>query len=119
MFDLFDSCIAQLQIASRDINLLTRIPEGLSGTVLCHADKNRKKAIPWLQDGFAETRKRGPPQPKDGSFTIAEVKMLHAYNVEYGMCVNVWGSDKSALYCIVYHQDPGKLLYAYLVAGEL
>ena len=116
---VFESCLSQLQINSRDINLLTRVPQGITGTVACHADKTRTKAISWLRDVFSEAKKRGLPQPKDASFTTTEVIILLCSRDIGPMFENIWGSDKSSLYYVVQPQDPGKCLYAYLVAGQL
>jgi len=119
VFNTFNACLTQLQIATRDVRLLTRVPEGLSQIPDSFPDKNRKKATSWLNDVFSETKKRGPPQPKDGSFTANEIIMLHTETLYHKVYENYWGASKEALYSAVYQHDAGKTLYAYLLGKQL
>ncbi|KAH8664668.1 hypothetical protein BX600DRAFT_512674 [Xylariales sp. PMI_506] len=124
----FDLCISQLKTAVSSIGLLKSYPRELSEMnetygskfgYLIHG-KDKKKAESWLKDMFAEGRKRGPPQPKDGSFTVTEVVIIHTQSGWRKVWKNVWDADKDTVHDVArYYSCPGKRFYAYLVDQQL
>ena len=117
-----DDCTGVLKPSVQRLHLLSKVPSGLSQMAVnytnCGNEKYKKKARAWLNDVYAEVNKRGPPQPKDGSFHATEMIIGFASWHYYTDYSNIFG--KEDLYWAVKCQgDPGKLLYAYTVGCQL
>ncbi|KXJ87578.1 hypothetical protein Micbo1qcDRAFT_179056 [Microdochium bolleyi] len=124
----FDLCLSQLKTAVPTLGLLKTYPRELGGMSEIHGSKygymihgkDKKKAESWLKDIFSESRKRGLPEPKDGSFTTTEVVIVHTLSAWMHMWENVWDADKETVHDVArYHTCPGKRFYAYLVGEQM
>jgi hypothetical protein len=119
-----DDAIAMLKSVLTRLDVFTKVPVALSKVERDwgnHGNKaNKKKAESWLMDLFVETRKRGPPQPRDGSFTVTEIVIPFASWWDYTPYSNIWGKSRDYLYypCRC-GRDPGRILYAYTIGKAL
>lgn len=117
-----DDCIAILKPSVQRLHLLSRVPSGLSqiGVNLGNSgnEKYKKKARAWLNDVYAEAKKRGLPQPNHGSFRVTEMIIGFASWQAYTNYTNIFG-EENPYYPVKCQGDPGKLLYAYTIGDQL
>ena len=117
-----DDCIALLKTSVQRLHLLNKTPSGLSQIAVNYTnngnEKYKKKARAWLNEVYAETRKRGPPQPKDGSFQATEIIIGFASWHSSTTYSNIFGKE-DPYYPVKSQGDPGKLLYAYTIGNQL
>lgn len=118
-FKSVDRTIAFLKSMPREVQLLTRIPAGLSRIVptVEKSDRiERRKLMNAYREFIKEIEKKGHPQPKDGSFRVV------TWHFPFATWISPFTFKNSGHFfedLLRWQLDPGRLLHAWTIGGHL
>lgn len=118
-FKSVDRTIAFLKSTPREVQLLTRLPNGLSRIVPNYGktEKNERRRLTNAHKEFVrEIEAKGHPQPRDGSFRVVSWHFPFAtWNSPY----TFKNAGHSFDNCLRWQMDAGRLLHAWTIGPHL
>lgn len=118
-FKSVDRMIAFLKSTPREVQLITRIPTGLS-RIVPSFEKNEKNERRRLMNAYREfvreIENKGHPQPRDRSFRVV------SWHIPFATWNSPFTFKNSGHYFedfLRWQMDPGRLLHAWTIGGHL
>ena len=118
-FTLVDRWIAFLKSMPREVQLLNRIPNGLSRIVPTYGKNERmerRRLMNAYKQLIREIEAKGHPQPRDRSFRVVS---WHIPFATWNSPFTFKSSGHSCEDSIRWQMDPGRLLHAWTIGGHL
>ncbi len=117
----FDDCVALLKTVPQGRDVLTRYPLGLNQmTATCNKDEKYPELAFYLEHRNKEVKKRGMPQPWDGSFFFTDIIWpWSTYDSNFALQNRFSYSFSEISNMLRWQQDAGRMIYAFTIGGFL